>query len=428
MRSKVILSVLVCVALLLSFGVVVKDAKADAIMFPWVTKSASVSTIISVVNTAGVPFEGVYNIAGIPLQLHYQYVYKNTTDYAPDKSSTWLNVACLERDFSRATSQNDIVTFDASGKINGGKPMFSDTATGIDPSLYGDARFDMGDGIPGPRRAYLLVDNNTGFLGGENNDNSLYGEAIVLELDGGGAWGYIAYNASGGTGTSQSDPLDFSDGNDLLGEVINNMSPGTSKVVPEYAPVVLLSPNDVKTRFYVTPIDPSNGHLNDITCRGDSSTANQRRMDINTAFQFNTMTETETDLTFAGGIYDNNEQPLSFTTPINVTCTAAINLDLIIDPGVFVPWKSSGHQAWTYLQPLDGKAKFNDFDNCYVNSSNEAVFGKLEYTESASAGVGFDAKGAVNNFIWLRNSYSASDGNDSGVNMIRPDSSLGGPI
>jgi hypothetical protein len=425
MRSKVILSVMVCLALLLSLGVVVKDAKADAIMFPWVTKSNSVSTIISVVNTAGVPVAGVYSVMGIPLQLHYQYIYKNTTDYSAEKASTWLNTSCLERDFSRPTSQNDIVTFDAAGKINGGKPMFSDVATGIDASLYSGERFDMGDGIPGPRRAYLLVDNNNAALSNNGNDDSLYGEAIVMELDGGGAWGYIAYNASGGEGVSQSDPVAFSDGYDLLGEVINNRAPfDAPEVVPEYSPVVLLSPNDVKTRFYVTPI--SANIPDDAICK-PAPEANQRYLDVNTAFQFNTMAYNGSGYDFVGGIYDNNEQPLSFTTPVNVTCTAAINLDLIIDPGVYVPWKSSGHQGWTYVQPIDGTAKKSQVQsNCYVNSSNEMVIGKLEYTESAGNIQGTTANGAINNFIWLRNSQSITN-NYSGLNGIYPVDVLFGP-
>jgi len=415
MRPKVILSVLVCLAFLLSLGVAVKDAKADALMFPWVTKSDSVSTIISVVNTAGAPFGGVYQISGIPITLHYQYIYKNTTDYDPAKASTWLLTTCLENDFSRPTSMNDIVTFDASGKINGGKPMFDDTATGIDASLYADARFDIGDGVPGPRRAYLLVDNNNNFLHGV--DNTLYGEAIVMEVNGGGAWGYIAYNASGGTGETQAVPLDFSDGNDLLGEVLNNMNTGSfGPIALEYAPVVLLNPNDAKTRFYVTPIDAGFNNTGSGGCSNDTSGPDQRKRNINTAFQFNTITQP--DYRFVGGIYDNNEQPLSFTTPIQVVCTAAINLDLIIDAGVYVPWKNSGHQAWTYVSTLKGTVNQSPNDDCIDNGEMQAVIGKLEYTEAASAFQGQNVAGAVNNFIWLRNSGSIEG--PGGVNMIMP--------
>ena len=87
-----ILSVLVCLALLLSFGIVVKDAKADAILFPWVTKSASVSTLITVLNTAGIAAPGVYLVSGVPLLLHYEYHFKATTDNVQTE-------VCSEYDF-----------------------------------------------------------------------------------------------------------------------------------------------------------------------------------------------------------------------------------------------------------------------------------------------------------------------------------------
>lgn len=112
MRSKVILSVLVCLALLLSLGVAVKEVKADAIMFPWIIKNTGVtSTLISVVNTAGVPVAGVYAVSGVPFELHYEYWWKTggQTD------------VCDEWDFRKPTSKDDIVTFE--------QPDTSTTAT-----------------------------------------------------------------------------------------------------------------------------------------------------------------------------------------------------------------------------------------------------------------------------------------------------------
>ena len=68
MRTKVLLCILIGTVLLLSVGIGIKDAKADALLFPWIVKSAGISTIISVVNTAetdieaaGVPIPGYHN-------------------------------------------------------------------------------------------------------------------------------------------------------------------------------------------------------------------------------------------------------------------------------------------------------------------------------------------------------------------------------
>jgi len=419
MRPKVILSVLVCLAFLLSLGVAVKDVKADAIMFPWITKSASVSTIISVVNTAGMQ-QGSYQPSNNALTLHYQYIYKNTTDYSHDSAATWLKVACGEQDFEMATSKNDIVSFDAAGAINGGKPLFNDIATLDNTSLYQDGDFSLTASLP--RRAYLLVDNNTDILQGP--DNTLYGEAIVLEYQGGGAWGYIAYNASGGNGTSQSDPLDFSggdnmfSGNDLLGEVITNTDPASTTVVPEYAPVVLLNPNDVKTRFFVTPIDSSyNTTSAGNACSNDNDIRNQRKQNINTGVQLAMINQSGSDYLWVPGMFDNDENPKSFTVALQVVCTAAIDLDLLMDPGVYTSWKNSGHQAWTFVRTVKGTVN-QDGDDCTDNGGVDAAIGKLEYTEASSTFEGNNVLGAVNNFIWLRNSYT-NEG-PGGLNMLLP--------
>ena len=75
MRTKILISVFIGTVLLLSFGIGVKDAKADALLFPWVVKNVDVSTIISVVNTGGNDIEDDFANP----ELHYQYFYKQTT-------------------------------------------------------------------------------------------------------------------------------------------------------------------------------------------------------------------------------------------------------------------------------------------------------------------------------------------------------------
>ena len=72
MRCKVVITVMVGIALLLSLGAFVKDASADAIMFPWVVRSADVTTVVSVVNTAETDAEA----SGLPFhdnRIHVQY-------------------------------------------------------------------------------------------------------------------------------------------------------------------------------------------------------------------------------------------------------------------------------------------------------------------------------------------------------------------
>ena len=78
MDRKAVISVMVGIALLLSLGAWVKDAAADAILFPWVVRSADVTTVISVVNTAETEAEAL----GLPFhnnRIHVEYWHKLTT-------------------------------------------------------------------------------------------------------------------------------------------------------------------------------------------------------------------------------------------------------------------------------------------------------------------------------------------------------------
>ncbi|HYA32044.1 MAG TPA: hypothetical protein VED67_04730, partial [Thermodesulfovibrionales bacterium] len=193
MRTKMALSVVaIALAMLLSFGVAMDQASADAILFPWIVKSTAISTLVSVVNTAGInPTLPPYG--GTP-QLHVAYFYKDNGSGGVDNSQTQK---CLDYDVKVPTSEMDIVDFDAAGNINAGKPMWGDTNNGA-ASL---ALLASGD-----RRAFLIVDNNTPLLSlptqGTNVDGTLYGEAMVIELSSGAAWGYVAYNSAGPFGDS----------------------------------------------------------------------------------------------------------------------------------------------------------------------------------------------------------------------------------
>lgn len=428
MRSKVILSVLVCLALLLSFGVIVKDAKADAILFPWVTKSTSVSTLITVVNTAGIAAPGVYSVSGIPLLLHYEYHYKASTDNVQTE-------VCNEYDFTRPTSKDDIVTFDAAGNINGGKPLFNDNANNIP---YGPSGFDMGVGVAGPRRAYLLVDNNTGALSGNtgvppltspvNYDGTLYGEAMVLEMNGGSAWGYIAYNPSGGGAeegkSNPNDSVDFSNSREMLGEVLANVERPASEIIDigidadERIPMALMPPDLMKTRMFMTPVDSGYGTFttdNSIRSTDDAANgiANQRKNNINTAV---TLTYMNYDNILVNGIYDNDETPISYTKVKNVVCTSADMLSAIIDSGAYDFWKAKGTQGWAFVVTLPGTVDQAPANGVADNPDVEMIIGKLEYTESGITLSGKTINGTMNNFNWLRNSHGRWHG--GGINDI----------
>ncbi len=328
--------------------ITVKFARADAILFPWVVKSQSVSTIISVANTGGIG--GTYEYQSIPFRLHYQYWYKLST--ANSNTET-----CTNHSFNQATSKNDVVSFDAAGNITENNTLFQDS------SPYNSGQ-SFGLVVNGPRRAFLIVDNNTDafvLFGNTNTDGTLYGEAMLLELSGGAAWGYTAYNArSEGVADSPAAQVYFNDGNDYEGEVIGPTEKGM---------MIILPPSMFITKFFVTPI----------------SMTGQRTGDANTRVQL----VIDGD---AGGIYDNDENPMDFSEKTDVVCTSAMTLDGLITSGAYEFLKATGKQGFAYIK--------TDFGTVKQNSSAQAVIGKLEYAESTSELTW------INNFIWIKSSES----------------------
>ena len=240
MKNKVVITVTLSMVLLLSLGAFAKNASADAIMFPWVVRSADVTTVVSVVNTAETEAEAL----GLPFhnnKIHIEYWHKLTT--ANDQEEI-----CTEYNYEATSSKDDMVTWDIGGHFNGGLPMFNDTSN----EVIGVP--DMTLAVADPRRAFLLVDNNTESLNCIEprgactaKDGTIYGEAIVVEHKTGAAWGYIAYNAAGGLKVDDSDQnLDFSDleFRDQQGEVIGE---------GETTQTTLMNPNDATTKLFITP-------------------------------------------------------------------------------------------------------------------------------------------------------------------------------
>lgn len=415
MRSKVLVSVLVAICMLFSFGIV-KNAQADQLLFPWIVKSSTVSTIISVVNTAGSNLG--WNYLGVDQQLHYQYWYKTATDTGTAASQT---VPCTNQSFKRATSKDDLVMFDASANINDGKALFGDSAR------YGDQSFKLS--AAGPIRAFLLVDNDTPFfLAGtvdDNVDGTLYGEALVLELGGGAAWGYIAYNASGNSGaTMQTSPAVMNDGLDSLGEVLGGLGAAVEDIgligQGEVTPIVLQAAQAATTRFFMTPIDNSGVPLSYIN---DDNALNQRVGNANAKIQliYNPAPDQ-----FYGGLFTDDESPIDFSKKKNIVCTSADTLQDLMTEAAWTDFAATQAPGWTMIDIQTGDLDVNENDRI-DNPTDDMIVGKLEYSIS---NFNFDGKtatfasAAFNNLNWIRNSYSREG--CVGINCVR--NRVGSPL
>jgi hypothetical protein len=423
MRPKVFVSILVGLALLLSFGVIVKDAQADAIMFPWVVRSDTVTTLVSVVNTAQSASEAC-GLAGIPGTIHWEYFYKATT--ANDQEEM-----CSEHDFESTTSKDDMVTIDVAGVFNSGLALFNDV--GSDPIFVADFTLP----VDNPRRAFLLVDNNTtNYMNfGTNVDGTMYGEAMVLERQSGAAWGYIAYNARGGVKTDPADlNLSFADDDyrDMQGEVIGD----DDTMSCEMAPVTLLPAALVTTRMFITPTSSSN---NVGTCPGGDN--NQRQGNLNAIIQLCASPGPDPENpdcdcpAGGGGIWNNTEGKVSFLLRKNIVCTSADNLLALMGPTAYGSFETSGQAGWTYVDVDRGNLNGVDPDTGPFCQTDEFIVGKLEFAsgdtmfDGASVTISGGANLDINNFVWLKNNRNylaycqANAGNwrcdpDGGLNLV----------
>jgi hypothetical protein len=216
MKKNLIVLFLVCC--FMAFGAVQK-VRADALMFPYVITSSTVTTLLTVVH---------HDIQNNSPQLHYAYFYK-TDPYDQDE-------ICDEGNFWRDTTPEDVVTFDVGGHFGSatGGVLFND------PTNYGGAAFNVLTAVS-PTRAFVLVDDANGV-----RDAELYGEALLIEFVSGAAWGYRAYNS---TSTSSLNPS-MTDGFEVQGEVLDGN---------EFAPIHLMPLNEFQTLFFVTPVGTGGG-------------------------------------------------------------------------------------------------------------------------------------------------------------------------
>lgn len=277
--------VFICVALI--FGTF-STAKADTLLFPVIaTNYPYVITIVSVINRGG---SGYYTTP----YLRYVYSYK----YASSSYSNGCNVASVVR----PTWAPDLVSFDASGTFNGGGAMFND------PDSYGGS-FAVLPG--GAVRSYLLVTHSDVF--GNRVDVgytwALGGEAIVMDILYGAAWGYRAVN--------DGDREDYS----FYSSGISNVL-----VVGDSRRFTFFPPSEWTTRFFVTPIG-----------------TNMHSTDSNTTVRILGFEGWTT-----GSITGRGFTTYNFNVSQLVNCLAAVNLSDLMDSTAWAGIYYTGGWGWFY--------------------------------------------------------------------------------
>ncbi len=320
---------------------------ADTIMYPYTVVSDTVTTILSVVN------HGTAQAAGTPGaqdELHYAHFHKG----AADLSNTGV---CDEVDARRATTPDDIVTFDLGGK-------FGAAANGVlfsDPTDYEGKGFALLAGAA-PTRGFSLISNLV------INDAELYGEARIYEVASGAMWGYRGYNS---TDSGVGSPV-FSNSVEVQGEVL---------AAGEFTPVALAPLNDWVTAFLVTPIGTTG-----------VSVGHQRTGVWSVGFQLHD-TEPSTGLELVA--FDRDENPLSGHVPRQVTCVGRIDLPSLILGGASTQMPDGG---WAYAEVV---LPILHPDDIVRVATDQATVFKLEYN-SGNTFNGEPIAGVINTAVWLR--------------------------
>jgi hypothetical protein len=301
--SKACVVASTCVGLVLNVSV-----SADTLLFPVIAVNApNVTTIVSVVNDSGAA-----------TRLRYIYRYKQA--FAAGQPNLGGN--CDSNAFNRNTYQNDIVSFDTSGAMNGGNALFGDNDT------YGGG-FALGQS--GPNRAYLLVTHadNTGTRINVGSNIALSGEAINLDIATGAAWGM--------RGINDRSQEDYDIVSAFGGGGVYNVLPN----VDAAKRFTFFPLDEWTTRFFVTPLglNMDSANLSSI-------------------------------VRILGDVYDRERTayPIPLTIP-TVTCTGAVDLPDLMDSTAEAAVESTG--GWASFQ---------------VAAGSPAVVYKLEYSSMPSYG------------------------------------------
>jgi hypothetical protein len=300
-------------------------AWADTVLFPVIAvNQPNVITLVTVINE--------YPTSATHLKFTYRY--KDTfVGGFPNH-----NGSCAAVSFLRPSAVNDLISFDASGSMNGGEAMFGDT------NSYGGG-FALG--LSGPRRAYLLV-THADSSGNPVTTGQIYGiggDAVIMDIAYGAAWGYRAVN------DKNDEDYDFVNADDGGGVYSAMPSNGDT-----YRRVAFLPPDEWTTRFFVTPIG------NDLDSANLSA-----------------------DIHLAGNyVYDRMGAKYTFASPSpqSVTCTAAIDLEDLIDSTTYSAIETTG--GWGMF---------------HVSGPGDVIAYKLEYVVDNAT------YGGTNNNGYLLSTY-----------------------
>jgi len=309
------------VGVMAAFGfIAVKDASADALLYPAVRTDGNFITFINVVNKSSAT------------SLHWMYRY--------DDPSVAGN-QCYHKDGFARTTPNDMFTVDISNTVDAGSPI----PLGIDTT---SGSYNLGKGWPGLLTIYAFTGN---YPGTPTPENTLFGEATIINVSTSEIYKYKALNDFYGIGEGSLDDMGY------------GASPFTIPGQSVMPTAVWYPVSAVSTQWYIMV-----GH-NQLAWAmpGDP----------------NLCTTLSARVAFADSagnsmyFYDINENLLSATSGVTVDCFAYLTLANFIAPAS-LPDAANG--GWAHIQmtlptPL---GRCNKSIHVYKLESTTAVTGKVQ--------------------------------------------------
>jgi len=313
---------------------------ADVAMFPYVVNSATVTTLVSIVDTAAAGQGYTAGGATGGDRLHWRLNYKagaNATNNA---------AVCEEVNYFLPSSVNDIQTVDIGGNFGSATKgvLFNDASINNNWNANTTATINYMLGkAAGVQRGVLFVHNADG-VGGVDGGQTIYGEAMILDFSTGAAWGYQAQ---------------LNDGGAVNTAAVFNFS---ADATPNESVVTFMPTAETTTRIFVTPLG-TNGN----TLLG---------ADGSSIFGWDRLTARVGLATGTGVAFDRDENLVSGTTLSNVTCVGAVDVTQMMTAGAAAVLANGG---WGRLSITTGTGAAATSVN-----GDLAIATKLEFNTSGT--------------------------------------------
>lgn len=331
------------------------SAQAAEILFPYVVNSATVTTVVNVINHA-------YSDTN---ELHYVLWYKDGAT-AEDNGAN-----CLETNSMRSSSFGDIQTIDLGGK-------FGTTTLGVlfnDPSVNNNymaagLSYAYASFAKKPMRGWLMVQDEIVVhpsASGPAAAGRLQGEAMVFDFSTGAAWGYQAGTDDEANGSTF----------DASSVAFENAGAGAGIAYVGIAPFA-----ETTTKFFVTPLVNNGGMLQSSGNNNDNASGTKDGYRIFLG-----------DTIFA--MFDRDENIYSGSVPQDVTCVGSVNAPTLLS-GATLSQLPNGGWSWLFGQARGVGVSGKDVINASVI--------KLDYN-TASTFNGDKVPGVFNNAFVLKSQF-----------------------